>query len=58
MTDDHPKIIPLFNIDIVEAVSPYLCEPAGEDQDASREPDPKSVQELWHACEALEYLNE
>ena len=32
---DHLKIIPLFDIDIVEAVNPYVSEPPVGDPDAS-----------------------
>ena len=51
--EDHPKIIPLFDIDIVEAVRPYVSEPTEGDQDVGREPGLKSVEELRHAREAL-----
>ena len=50
---DHPKIFPLFYIDIMEVVSLYVSEPTEGDQDVDREPNPKSMEELRHAREAL-----
>ena len=52
--EDHQKIVPLFDINIVEAVNPCVSEPTEGDQDVGREPNPKSVEELRHAREALE----
>ena len=38
--EDHPRIVPLFDIDIVTTVGPY--EPTKEERDIDREPDPKN----------------
>ena len=51
---DHLKIIPLFDIDIVEAVNAYVTELDEENQDTGQEIDPKSLEELRQAHETLE----
>ena len=47
---DNPKIVPLFEIDVAEAVSPYVLQP--DETDA--EPDKEAIRELRQAQEALE----
>ena len=47
---ENPKIIPLFEIDIAEAVAPYLPQP----EEAEAEPDKDAIRELRQAQEALE----
>ena len=51
--EEHPTIVPLFKIDVLTAVRPYVSEPATEEKDVHREPDPKFIEELWHLCEAI-----
>ena len=52
--EDHPRIVPLFDIDIMEGISLYVSKPAEGDQDIVQKPNLKSVEELQHAIEALE----
>ena len=52
--DDHPRIIPLFNIFIVEAVHPYMSRKDTVAEETLQDPDPKSMDELRHSREALE----
>ena len=52
--DDHPKLIPLIDIDVVDAVNPYVSRLVVEDQDTFCELDSKSVEELPHGCETPE----
>ena len=53
--EDHPKIVPLFDIDIMETINPYVSEPISGERDIGREPDPKSVNELCHTREQFEW---
>ena len=48
--EENPKSIPLFEIDVAEAVSPYISQP----EDAGEEPDREAIRELRQAQEALE----
>ena len=48
--DENPKIVPLFEVDVAKAVSPYILHP----DDASEEPDRDAIRELRQAQEALE----
>ena len=52
--EEHPTIVPLFEIDVITAVGPYVFEPATEEEDIHHEPNPKSIEELRHARGALE----
>ena len=52
--EENPKNIPLFEIDVIEAISPYVSEGDTEVEETLRETNPKSVDELRHAHEALE----
>ena len=47
---ENPKIVPLFEIDVAEAVSPYLLQPDGTEAG----PDREAIRELRQAQEALE----
>ena len=52
--EEHPTIVPLFEIDVLTTITPYVSEATNEEKDIHREPDPKSIEELWHTCELLE----
>ena len=47
---ENPKIVPLFEIDVVEAVSPYILQPEENDEERDKE----VIPELRQAQEALE----
>ena len=47
---ETPKIVPLFEIDVAEAVSPYILQPEENDQ----EPNKEVIRELRQAHEAVE----
>ena len=46
---ENPKIVPLFKIDVAEAVSPYILQPEENDED----PDKEVIRELQQAQKAL-----
>ena len=48
--EEHPKIVPLFEVDITEAMTPYVTNQEKE----SDEPDQEAIQELHQAQESLE----
>ena len=48
--EEHPKIVSLFEVDITEAVIPYVTN-LGKDSD---EPDQEAIRELRQAQESLE----
>ena len=48
--EEHPKIVPLFEVDITEAIIPYVTNPRKE----SDEPDQEAIWELRQAQESLE----
>ena len=48
---ENPKIVPLFEIDITEAVAPYLLQP----NETEAEPDKDAIRELRQAQEALKW---
>ena len=48
--EEHPKIVLIFEVDVVEAVTPYV---ASREED-SDELDHEAIQELRQAHEALE----
>ena len=48
--EEHPKIVPLFEVDITEAVIPYVTNQEKE----SDEPDQEAIRELHQAQESLE----
>ena len=48
--EENPKIVPLFEVDVVEAVSPYIA----QTDDVGEEPEKDAIRELWQAQEALE----
>ena len=43
--EENPKIVPLFEIDVAEGVSPYISQP----EDAAEEPDREAIRELQQA---------
>ena len=47
---EHPKIVPLFEVDVTEAVTPYVTY-QGREFD---EPDQEAIRELRQAQESLE----
>ena len=49
--DEHPTIVPLFEIHVLTAVEPYLADTSMANQEAPHEPNPEAVKELGHACE-------
>ena len=52
--EEHPKIVPLFKINILMVVEPYLAETNRSRQEAPCELDPESIKELQHARDALD----
>ena len=48
--EEHPKIMPVFEFDITEAVGPYVMS-LGKELD---EPDQEAIRELCQAQESLE----
>ena len=52
--DEHPTIVPFFEIDVLMVVEPYLPEPNMIGQEAPCELDPEFVKELQHARDALD----
>ena len=48
--DENPRIVPLFEVDVAEAVSPYI----GQPEDVGEELDRDAIWELQQAQEALE----
>ena len=49
--EEHPTILPLFEIDVLSAVEPYVA--TDIKHEAPYEPDPASIKELQQAREAL-----
>ena len=52
--DDHPTIIPLFEIDVISAIGSPGTEGATKETLPQTEPDPTTVAELRHAHDAFE----
>ena len=50
--DDHPWIVPLFEIDIIETAADYA--PSNTLQEEAYEPDPESIMELSRTHAAFE----
>ena len=48
--DEHPKIVPLFEVDVAEAVTPYIV----HSNEGFDEPDREAIRELRQAQESLE----
>ena len=46
--EEHPRIVPLFEVDITAAVEPYITTPGPD------EPDQAAIRELRQAQESLE----
>ena len=51
--DEHPTIIPLLEIDVILAISSPMAEGATEETLPQTEPDPTTIVELRHACDAF-----
>ena len=51
--EETPTIVPLFKIDVLSAVEPYIA--TNSKPDELHEPDPISLKELQQAREALEH---
>ena len=47
---ENPKIVPLFEIDVAEAVAPYIMQPENADEELNKE----AIRELRQVQEALE----
>ena len=47
---EHPKIVPLFEVDVAEAITPYM----GQPNDVNDELDREAIPELCQAQESLE----
>ena len=52
--EDHPTIIPLFEIDVISTVDTPLAEEVTDDSLPQDEPDSTTIVELRHARDALE----
>ena len=50
--EEHPTIVPLFEIHVLSAVEPYIA--TNSKPDDLHKPDPTSLKELQQAREALE----
>ena len=51
--EEHPTIIPLFEIDVISAIGSPSVEDVTEDSFPQDEPDPTTIAELRHARDAL-----
>ena len=51
---DHPTIVPVFKIDVLTVVEPYISELAPEESEDPHELDPQSIEELRHTRDALD----
>ena len=54
--DEHPTIVPLFEVDILSVVEPYVATDSKHDEPYG--PDPTSMEELQQAHDALECESE
>ena len=52
--EENPKLVPLFEINVIEVVSPYVLRKTTSIDEDLWEPDPEVVVELRHAQEAFE----
>ena len=52
--EEHPTIIPLFEIDVISAIGSPPAEDVTEDSLPQDEPDPTTIVELRHALDAFE----
>ena len=52
--EDHPTIIPLFEIDAISAIGSHLDEDVTEDSLPQDELDPTTIAELRHVRDAFE----
>ena len=54
--EEHPTIVPLFEIDVLTAVETYLADTSTVKQEAPHEPNPEAMKELGHARDALDWV--
>ena len=54
LLEEHPMIIPLFEIDFPTTVQPYVSELAPEENEVVHKPNPQSIEELRHARDVLD----
>ena len=52
--EENPRIVPLFEIDVVEIINPYINNENLGTEDQVHQLDPKSLKELQHQQEAIE----
>mgnify|MGYP006957849201 FL=1 len=52
--EENPNIVSLFEIDVVEMVSPYVTRMDTMSDEGLKEPDTKVIAELHHPQEAME----
>ena len=52
--EDHPTIIPLFEIDVISTVDTPLAEEVTDDSLPQDEPDSTTIAELFHARDTFE----
>ena len=52
--EDNLRIVPLFEVDVVEVVMPYVSGKESEMEEKLTKPDPEAVLELCQTQEALE----
>ena len=52
--EDHPTIIPLFEIDVITAIGSPPVEDVTEDSPPQDEPDPTTIAELRHARDVFD----
>ena len=52
--EENPKIIPLFEIDVVEIITPYISNENIGTEEQPQQEDPKSLKELQYQQEAME----
>mgnify|MGYP000739397186 CR=1 FL=1 len=53
--DEHPTIIPLFKVDVLRTVEPYLVKINMAEQEAPHDPNLALIEELRHARDLLEH---
>mgnify|MGYP000187975492 FL=1 len=53
--EEHSTIVPLFEINVLTVVRPYVSEPATEENEVHQEPDPTSIEKLRHARNTLDH---
>ena len=53
--EEHSTIVPLFEIDVLTIVRPYVSEPTTEENEVHQECDPTSIEKLRHARNTLDH---